>query len=86
MPDVESVVSSDGNREAGPMSSELAGDGENKFREVGDIILAGGRTLSFTRARTSKNLDKNNTPTKNQTTPPCCSFFRPGCTGPHFLR
>ena len=46
MPDAESPpVSSDGNNEEEPISSELAGEGENMFIAVGDNILARSRTL-----------------------------------------
>ena len=46
MPDAESPpVSSDGNNEEEPISSELAGEGENMFIAVGDNILARSRKL-----------------------------------------
>ena len=43
MPEVERPVSRVGKRTDEPMSSELAGDGENI---VGDIILAGDSALT----------------------------------------
>lgn len=46
MPEVERPVSRDGNRADEPMSSELAGEGENIFNAVGDIIAAGDRALT----------------------------------------
>lgn len=47
MPEVERPVSSDGNRAEEPISSELAGDGENIFKAVGDNIVAGGSVMTF---------------------------------------
>ena len=46
MPEVERPVSRVGNRIDEPISSELAGDGENIFKAVGDIILAGGSVVT----------------------------------------
>ena len=46
MPEVERPVSRDGNRADEPISSELAGEGENIFSAVGDIIVAGDRVLT----------------------------------------
>ena len=46
MPEVERPVSRDGNRADEPMSSELAGEGENMFRAEGDIMLADDSALT----------------------------------------
>ena len=39
-------MSRDGNKDDEPMSSELAGEGENIFKAAGDIILAGRSMLT----------------------------------------
>ena len=60
MPDVERPpVSSEGNKEDEPMSSELAGEGENIFKAVGDIILASSSVLTSVRDQAMQRLDKN---------------------------
>ena len=41
------------------MSSELAGEGENIFRAVGDIILAVGRVLTSMTHQTKQLLAEN---------------------------
>ena len=41
------------------MSSELAGEGENIFRAVGDIILAVGNVMTSMTHLTNQLLDKN---------------------------
>lgn len=59
MPDVESPpVSRDGNKEDEPMSSELAGEGENIFRAVGDIILAISVLMTSMSDKTNERLAK----------------------------
>lgn len=46
MPEVERPVSRDGNRTDEPISSELAGEGENMFKALGDIMLEGDSTVT----------------------------------------